>query len=482
MEDRAFKMYNMFVLEEATLDEIYDRFYSSVVTKDIFDKLVSIDPTSRPNKKGKYLDWLIRKAYASNNKILEDASKVKGDLELFDKYGTKLKKQIGDFKDQYDLSKAVSEIRNQQNSLKSNKEVATEIKKGATKIFDDGKWLVVVPETKEASCYYGKGTRWCTAADNDNMFDEYNKDGKLYIIINKDTDEKYQFHFESLSFMNSSDEPIKEWPVGFTGELNSKLLDLVKDTENRLAFAYMFVKIKRVFETGNIDEFIFLLTSGDLYGHTMNWDRVEMVKNSTVFGNDGNYTFEIAIAQGLDRIYDIAVKLGTRDDDYSEIDNKEYVMDNYGSASVFEILDYIKGYKNDTDIFADNDAYDKFYDWAELHLDSHEQNILADKLKKIFMEAQYIEIRKELVKRLDKCGLNDYRFFIQCPASERYDKFVLKLDVDRLTYLEFFSDKYYGDKLMNFGWSYSSVHTYANDENFRKGLKSIVAMFQNGEV
>jgi hypothetical protein len=69
----------------------------------------------------------------------------------------------------------------------------------------------------EASCKYGAHTKWCTTSENDNMFDYYNKQGKLYVIIPKHPsykDEKYQFllpnnhSINSISLMNEQDEPI----------------------------------------------------------------------------------------------------------------------------------------------------------------------------------------------------------------------------------------------------------------------------------
>jgi hypothetical protein len=35
--------------------------------------------------------------------------------------------------------------------------------------------------TEEAAKYYGNGTRWCTVADNNNMFSYYKKQGNIYI-------------------------------------------------------------------------------------------------------------------------------------------------------------------------------------------------------------------------------------------------------------------------------------------------------------
>ena len=75
--------------------------------------------------------------------------------------------------------------------------------------YEDDTWKVVIPKSYEASCYWGKDTEWCTATRSSReMYDSYTEEGKLFININKRNNEKYQFHFESESFMDKYDEPI----------------------------------------------------------------------------------------------------------------------------------------------------------------------------------------------------------------------------------------------------------------------------------
>ena len=75
-------------------------------------------------------------------------------------------------------------------------------------IFNNEQVKVIVPKTKAAAIFFGKGTRWCTAAKNNNYFTQYNRQGPLYIVIIKGTNEKYQFHWESRQFMDSADQSI----------------------------------------------------------------------------------------------------------------------------------------------------------------------------------------------------------------------------------------------------------------------------------
>jgi hypothetical protein len=56
---------------------------------------------------------------------------------------------------------------------------------GGNVVYDDSRFFVVNPLTNESSCYYGKGTKWCTAAEGTNHFNRYNEDGKLFYVIDK---------------------------------------------------------------------------------------------------------------------------------------------------------------------------------------------------------------------------------------------------------------------------------------------------------
>ena len=92
---------------------------------------------------------------------------------------------------------------------------------------------VVVPYTGQASCFFGRGTKWCTAGNNsDNMFNSYNEDGPLYIIMIKGTNEKYQFHFDSEQYVDAKDNEI-EHPVDLIRRF-PELLDVFAKTLEKI--------------------------------------------------------------------------------------------------------------------------------------------------------------------------------------------------------------------------------------------------------
>ena len=198
------------VLLEADLKDIYPKYYNDIPEND-FWQIVKADPTwneQSPQKMGKYGKWLLNQ-FKQGKLKLEDLYKYKESLEAFHKFNRQLEKRdINAYGDGNQLYDAVKQFIDNPDQASSKSDGIRRIKQDAEKVYEDNEWLIVVPKTDEAAKYYGKGTRWCTAADYDNMFNYYNQDGPLYINIRKSDDEKFQFHFESEQFMDSSDTPI----------------------------------------------------------------------------------------------------------------------------------------------------------------------------------------------------------------------------------------------------------------------------------
>ena len=74
-----------------------------------------------------------------------------------------------------------------------------EVNKGqVATLYDDADFRVLIPKDQAAACYYGRGTRWCTAATKNNMFAHYETIAPLIIVLPKHPEhngEKYQLHF-----------------------------------------------------------------------------------------------------------------------------------------------------------------------------------------------------------------------------------------------------------------------------------------------
>jgi hypothetical protein len=80
-------------------------------------------------------------------------------------------------------------------------------------IFENDQFTVVAPLTTTASCYYGAGTKWCTASSADNThFNNYMKDGKLFYILDKTKATSDRFYKVALLKKFDGDESYFDAP------------------------------------------------------------------------------------------------------------------------------------------------------------------------------------------------------------------------------------------------------------------------------
>ena len=195
------------------LADMYNKYYSAI-DNGLFWKLVNLDPTYKGGDiAGNYARWIL-KLWTTNNLKTEDFYKVTEYLNDFEANKKKFpNKDIFQFKSLPDLAVGLDSVQDQEVEL-SNKQKQRQIKKqgfqNAEKVYEDTDWQVWSPNSYEASCNLGSGTRWCTASTSDRYYyDTYSGQGILYVIINnQDPSEKYQFHFESSQFMDKNDREV----------------------------------------------------------------------------------------------------------------------------------------------------------------------------------------------------------------------------------------------------------------------------------
>ena len=198
-------------------------------------------------------------------------------LTKFIKYKSKLpieKRDINKFNSVSELYSLIQTLENE--GVKSQKDVK---KEGAEVVYEDDEWKIVIPRTEEASCIYGANTKWCTAGRENNMFKYYNDDGPLYVNINTVTGEKYQFHFESRSFMDAEDEVISPKEIG----LSEGAIEYYKSIGKEPYFIYDYVgKFYEGFAIVRLDGkgYNFINEQGELLWNKDKWfDRVWNFKN-----------------------------------------------------------------------------------------------------------------------------------------------------------------------------------------------------------
>lgn len=185
----------------------------------IFDELIRLDPTFKEGKNtvGTYGKWILN--LYNKGKLNLDAEKdlINPLLTAFEENKSNFdNKDISQFKTVNDLQAALDnvvpkELSHRQQVRQAQKmRRGVDLKKDAQLVFEDSEWEVYIPLTYAASCKLGQGTSWCTATTETNeYYEEYTEEGPLYILINKhNEDEKYQFHFPSMQFMDKDDDEI----------------------------------------------------------------------------------------------------------------------------------------------------------------------------------------------------------------------------------------------------------------------------------
>ncbi len=231
------------------------------LSKDEFIILVNADPTTKTNnvnmltadskdlakvKAGKYVQWLIknyltpsterqpgdngyeREVKQVKDTFMEDLYKVTDDLTKFERFKNKLPQDMRDINKltPSSLYDAVKDFDLTLATTTKSERKSAPVHPGSKLLFDGPTWRVIEIKDKgavgkEAACFYGgnqKETRWCTSAPGLSYFNNYIKDGPLYVLYKSgDTDvapetglpkERYQFHFPSNQFMDKDDRSI----------------------------------------------------------------------------------------------------------------------------------------------------------------------------------------------------------------------------------------------------------------------------------
>lgn len=157
--------------------------------EEILNKIESVDPSV--NKQ--FVQWIVRQ-YVSGVLKIEDLYKVTQPLIIFQQYKRRLPQEKRDINklslvDLYNIEDSISNASLQEPS--ENEDFGPDVK-----VLYNGPlgWLAI-PQTEEASCRLGRGTKWCTAATGSyNRFELYSGIGDLYIWKDKNG-KKYQFWY-----------------------------------------------------------------------------------------------------------------------------------------------------------------------------------------------------------------------------------------------------------------------------------------------
>lgn len=205
---------------DAEFDNLAIKFYAPRLISEI----AKFDPT-----RGKYSLWIVKLCSSvSTMPDYEDMGRVHDALEQFHALKmsgyfarNKDKVQYADiniFKTHRELERFLDsvDIKDKVSNTQADKQLEAKFiaERDAIVVHDDSSLKIVIPKSLEASQYFGKNTRWCTAAKTNNMFHSYDERGDLYIILDKKNNRRWQLHFEERQFMDEGDNPIQDFNDG----------------------------------------------------------------------------------------------------------------------------------------------------------------------------------------------------------------------------------------------------------------------------
>lgn len=315
----------------------------------ILDLIMHVLENADPTQNKEYVQWLA-KTYANTGVKLEDLL-ARGNPALKMYHEFKVKKILpAEYRDigriDFNTLESIAQSPDLRQALhdKTEQEAAKTMPKGESKVvFDNEQVRIIVPEDEAAACYYGQGTRWCTAARENNMFDNYNRGGPMYIMLPKQpahAGEKYQLHFDSGQYMDEQDRPVpvlkliterfgdlREFFKGREPGMDTWIIFSDNETINQAVERIKEIGLDYVYEVLSDWE-----TSDDYYYKWLeeqgywneetgefDWDRISEDNISYLDYNDEAQTFydkaESSLDAGADAVRDMAQELS---DEYND--------------------------------------------------------------------------------------------------------------------------------------------------------------------
>jgi len=174
-------------------------------------KIISYIVSHDPSRNQSYIQWMTMRWLKKEIK-LEDIAMLGDNLETFERVKARLPvKDINAYKTPGALHDAVAPFM-ELAPVESNRAEERRIDRRmhqddhAEILYNDVDYKVLTPLSPEAARHFGRNTQWCTTQTH--MYDHYTQNGPLIIILEKKTNRRWQFHFDSQQFMDERDNQI----------------------------------------------------------------------------------------------------------------------------------------------------------------------------------------------------------------------------------------------------------------------------------
>tara|TARA_R110002124_G_scaffold215846_1_gene381711 strand:- start:402 stop:2165 length:1764 start_codon:yes stop_codon:yes gene_type:complete len=225
------------ILIEGRVEDVFAKHIKSgspSIEKIYYDEIVP--GSENINPKHKYLEWITKNWSPTDvvgDEIKHNLKEILLAVSKFDNQSQRLK--IKDLNQYQNLEQLFDTLQELGQTARRTVEISDEVEK----VYEDNRFVVVVPKTHKSSCYYGAGTKWCTASkDTDSHFSSYKSGGELYYIIDKTLPTSNPFYKVALNkklagltedFWDVQDKPITDTTKIMSIIQNKKMLEDIRN-------------------------------------------------------------------------------------------------------------------------------------------------------------------------------------------------------------------------------------------------------------
>lgn len=239
------------LLKEGRKEDLEKR-YSNKFSEQKLDLILNNPDLVKFNHK--YSDFILKQLDPNSQTFEEDVQTAVEIIKDFDKYQSNLeKKDINQYNNLWDLDLLLEPIK--------AKEKQRELEKQVDKIYEDDRFLVVMPKTHQASCKYGANTKWCTTSKSDDHFKRYTSGNQaLYYIINKNksTNKDYSkvaIHYDGMGyprFWDSQDNGMNDRETSVFKYAFPEMIEVIEKHFKKIASSAQETFLKEVFNSSGV--------------------------------------------------------------------------------------------------------------------------------------------------------------------------------------------------------------------------------------
>jgi|TARA_R110002012_G_scaffold310217_1_gene517808 hypothetical protein len=176
----------------------------------VFETIRSCDPTPACRYHAWLSAWRRRQWLCAGLRSVPDISELAdltAALERFQTFAPRLPvehRDINRYSDAQELIDAEQHLAPPADRDRHEQEKA-QAKADSRVLYADGPWRLIRLETVAAAQWWGRGTRWCTAARVNNAFCVYAAQGPLIVVLTPSG--RYQLATASMEFRDAGDRP-----------------------------------------------------------------------------------------------------------------------------------------------------------------------------------------------------------------------------------------------------------------------------------